>query len=91
MMPGKINTPRWFLLIVILLLLPLGQFPYLLSLCRPDSPARTFLWVYPFYALLSAYLAYICYPQRRAIAWILLIILILSHISLWMLVTTPIE
>lgn len=84
------RTPRWFLAVVIILLLPLFQFPYLLSICPQESPARTFLWIYPFYALLSGYLAYVCYPTRRAMAWILLAILLLSHISLWLLVSTPI-
>lgn len=83
------GTPRWFTVLIIVLLLPLGQFPYLLSLCPAESQARVFLWLYPFYALMSGYMAYICYPERRPIAWILLGLLVLSHISLWLLVTTP--
>lgn len=85
------NTPKWFLVLIILLMLPLFQMPYLISLCQPGATVRMFLWFYPAYALLSGYLAYICYPGRRTIAWILLILLILSHLSIWALVTTPIE
>ena len=85
------STPKWVLAVIIILMLPLFQFPFLLSLCEPGSPAHPFLWIYPFYALLSGYLAYICYPTRRAMAWILLILLTLSHISLWLMVNTPIQ
>lgn len=85
----KPSTPKWFAAIIVILLLPLGQFPYLLNLCQEGSQARVFLWIYPFYALLSGYLAYICYPQRRLIAWILLLLLIMSHLSIWWLITTP--
>lgn len=84
------RTPRWFTILTIVLLLPLLQIPFLLSMCQPESPSRTFIWIYPFYAILSAYFAMQCYPQRRAMAWILLLLLIMSHTAIWFLATTPI-
>jgi hypothetical protein len=46
------------------------------------------LWIYPFYAIVAAYLAWQCYPQRRALAWVLLSLLLLSHVAIWILCTT---
>lgn len=84
------KAPRWFAVVILVLLLPLFQMPYLLSVCPADSPARTFIWIYPFYALLSGYLAWQCYAQRRALAWILLILLLMSHTAIWFMATTPV-
>lgn len=47
------------------------------------------LWVYLFYVPVAAYLSYLCYPERRALAWILLALMVLSHIAIWLLLTTP--
>ena len=91
MLPAPTKTPRWFAAIVIVVLLPLFQFPWLLERCSSDSGARTMLWIYPFYALTAGYLAWQCYPQRRALAWLLLALLVFSHLAIWILVTTPIE
>ncbi len=89
MISHKSGTPRWFTLLAVVLVLPLFQLPLLLSRCPDSSPVRTILFIYPFYAVAAAYLAWQCYPQRKALAWILLILLILSHMATWMLVSTP--
>lgn len=85
------SVPRWFLAVVVIVLLPLLWFPYLLDVCPAESQSRTMLWIYPLYAVLSAYLSWQCYPQRRAVAWILIVLLILSHAAAWLLVTTPVQ
>lgn len=89
MMPSPPATPKWMLAVIIVTLLPVFQFPVLLSDCPPVSIVRTLLWIYPFYCLVAAYLAYQSYPQRHAIAWILIMLMVLSHVAMWMLVTTP--
>ncbi len=88
MLPAPPTTPRWFTAVAILLLLPVFQFPYLLGIVPADGPARTMLWIYPFYAIVAAYLAWQCYPQRRALAWVLLSLLLLSNVAIWILCTT---
>lgn len=90
MMPAPPSTPRWFTAMIILLMLPLFQFPFLLGRTDPGTPARVMLWVYPFYALVAGYLAWQCYPQRHALAWILLVLLVLSHASIWYLCTSTV-
>ncbi len=84
-------TPKWMTALIIVVLLPVFQFPVLLSNAPDIQTVRTLLWIYPFYCLTAAYLAYVCYPQRRVMSWILIALMILTHIAVWLLVTTPIE
>ena len=91
MMPQPPRTPRWMTALIVVLLLPVFQLPVLLANAEPDSPARTMIWIYPIYALLSGYLAWQCYPQRHATAWILLVLLLMSHVAIWMLVFSPLN
>ena len=47
--------------IILLFLLPVFSFPVLLgNIAEGDEAAKTFVWIYPFYMLLSAWL-----PSRR--------------------------
>jgi len=90
MMPQMPHTPRWMVAVIIIGTLPMLQFPMLLS-SVPDVPVvRALLWAYPFYCLVAAYLAWQCYPQRKALAWVLLALMVMSHAAVWMLVTMPV-
>lgn len=77
------KTPRWFLWVVIILMLPLLAFPWLIS--AAPSGTGMFVWFYPIYVVTSGWLAYNCYVSRREIAYILLVLMVLSHVSMWML------
>ncbi|MBQ9077209.1 MAG: hypothetical protein IJY31_05135 [Muribaculaceae bacterium] len=77
------RTPRLLIVIIILLMLPLIAFPALLS--RISEGYRTIMWCYPFYVLGSGLLASLCYPSRREVTYILLFVLVLSHLAIWML------
>lgn len=77
------KTPRWFLLVVIIAMLPLLAFPGIVA-SAPDGMGM-FVWFYPIYVLTSGWLAYNCYASRREISYILLSLMILSHVSMWML------
>lgn len=89
MMPAPPSTPRWMIAVIVIVLLPVFQFPFLLTECPDVSIVRTLLWIYPFYCLVAAFLAYQCYPERHAMSWILLALMVLSHLSVWLLVTNP--
>ncbi|MDE5838290.1 MAG: hypothetical protein K2H39_04490 [Paramuribaculum sp.] len=52
---------------------------------------RTLVWIYPFYVVVAAYLAYLCYPARRIITWILLALMVLTHVCVWLLVYSSIN
>ena len=40
-------------------------------------------WLYPVYILLSAVIAWVCYPQRRTIAWILVALIVITMAGLF--------
>lgn len=72
--------------LIVLCSLPVVTLPYLLSLAPPEGEIKTFVWLYPIYTLASAYLAYQCYARRSEITWILLFLMILSHLAIFTLV-----
>lgn len=59
--------------------LPVLAFPWLLTGDVPSGEYHTLLWLYPFYVLLSAWCAWKCYASRPALAWILVVLMWLSH------------
>lgn len=80
--------PLWIKIIIILFTLPVFSFPALLDNCPHDATAaRTLLWIYPFYMLLSAWLAWKSYPARSYVTWLLLAVMALSTVACHMLVT----
>jgi CDP-diglyceride synthetase len=80
--------PIWLTAIIIIAMLPLLAFPFMLTSTPSDSPARTLAWFYPAYLIGSAICARLCYPQRRELTWILIILMLLSDCSMWLLTTT---
>ena len=73
-------------ILIILVTLPLFTFPALLDLCPPEASAtRTLVWIYPFYMLLSAWLALKAYPSRHYITWLLIGIMLRTTIAVRML------
>lgn len=60
-------------------------FPTLLSHSVATGPERTLLWIYPGYCLVASYLAWVSYPRRPALAWVLVALMIMSHVAVWLL------
>lgn len=86
------RPPWWFIVIIIVLLLPAGQFPMLLANTPVGVPlVRTLLWCYPFYLLVAAYLAYVCFQRRPLMSWILIALMALTHIAMWLLVFSDLK
>ncbi|MCI9608254.1 MAG: hypothetical protein HFJ94_08790 [Muribaculaceae bacterium] len=87
-MIARDNTPRWVLVLLIILALPVCQLPFLLDNAPAGVPlVSTLLRIYPFYIVTAAYLAYVCYPRRALMSWILMALILLSHIAVWLLVS----
>ncbi len=84
------DTPRWFAVVVILVLLPVFQFPVLLANSPDVTAVRAMVWIYPIYVVVAAYLAWRSYAERPVLSWILLVLMVMSHVAMWLLVTTPI-
>ena len=82
--PSRPDTPKWFTLVVVIVALPALALPSLLNLCPPDF--RTMVWVYPVYVVAAALLARQCYAQRPALAWVLVVLTLLSHAAVWSMI-----
>ena len=81
------KTPLWMTVLIIVVMLPVFSFPAMLSALPPDDGAmRSITWCYPLYVLLSGYLSWQCYPQRPAMSWILIVLMIMSHAAMWMMI-----
>lgn len=78
--------PTWVKLVIIACCLPVLAFPWLLNLCPDDSPAETFLWIYPFYVALAGVCAWRSWARRKELTWVVLAVLLLTHAAMWMLV-----
>ena len=91
MMPSLPKTPHWMVAVIIIVTLPVFQFPMLLASAPDLSSVKALVCAYPFYCIVAAYLAWQCYPQRKALAWVLLALMVMSHLAMWLLVTTPLS
>ena len=86
------KTPLWMTIIILIFLLPVFSFPLLLgNIPAGDDGAKLFVWLYPFYMILSAWLAWSAFPRRSYISWILLILMGLSTAAVWTLVLHPMD
>ena len=87
-MPDR-KPPLWMTLLIIVVSLPLFSFPWLLGAIRPSAMAdavKTFVWIYPFYMLLSSWLAWRAWGRRLEVTWILLAVMVLTTAAIFMLV-----
>lgn len=82
-MTDKRKPPRYILVIVILLMLPLVAFPWILS--TTEAEYKTLVAMYPVYVFATGVLSYQCYVSRRELFYILLVLLIMSHVAIWLL------
>lgn len=86
MMPPKQRPPAWFTIVVLVMMIPiLFYIPLVIGMF--DTPGSfemdTVGFVtlfFPIYALLSGWLSYQCYPERKEISWILLGLLFIFYI-----------
>ena len=68
-------------LLLLTSLTAVGWTPHAISAMRNpalNETAMVFVVLYPIYSLLSVYLAYRCYADRREISWILIVLVWLS-------------
>lgn len=82
-MSNNIKPPRWVYWVVFIISTPVFALPWLL----PSTPEehKMLLWIYPLYVIGTAFLVIKCWTQRREMALILLILMVLSHLAVWYL------
>lgn len=79
------HTPWWFTVMTLAVAAVALVLPFTGTSAPSGGEWSFLLKLYPLYVLASGVLAWMCYPRRRAMAWILLILLLLSHGAVWML------
>ncbi|MCC8114805.1 MAG: hypothetical protein LIP03_12620 [Bacteroidales bacterium] len=83
--PDKRHAPWWMTVLILVLMSPVLAFPSMISSAGTPVP-DALLWLYPAYVLASGICAWMCFPQRPAITWIILALLLLSNAGmLWLL------
>ncbi len=80
--PLKPRRPWWFTVILIVMVFPAFGMPWMLASAPVGSMLLTLIKLYPAYLALSAVCAWLCYPQRRELAWILVALMALSSSAL---------
>ena len=83
--PLKPRRPWWLTLIIILLILPAFSTPWLLADAPGESILEMLVKWFPAFLLLAGACAWFAWPQRHDVAWILLVIMLLSDATLFML------
>ena len=81
------RVPWWLILIAVVMALPVFRTPALIAACPPEPAiVRTLVIIYPFYVGVTAWLACICWPARKTMTWILIVLMALSNLSIHFLV-----
>lgn len=81
------RPPAWFTIVILVMLLPLFSWPAVISALPADNDGNVTLIVYlfPIFAILSAWCAYRCFVTRKELSVILLAILLLAYIAVALL------
>ncbi|MDE6125907.1 MAG: hypothetical protein K2G30_03030 [Muribaculaceae bacterium] len=80
------RVPWWMWVILILCMAPGLSFPWAVQMAEhADTLARGLIWFYPCYVLCSGFLAWQCYGRRTYMTWIILALLVLSHLCFYYL------
>lgn len=88
----NIAAPKWFVLLLVLFALPLLAYPYFLSQIDMAVFAGTnadimrfMIYAMPVYVVLNQWLSYKVYADRKALAWILQVLLLMVYaFDLWL-------
>ena len=83
--PLRPRRPWWFTAILIVLVLPAFSMPWLLASAPQGSLLQMLIKWFPAFLVLSAGCAWYAYPQRRDVAWILVVMMILTTGALYMI------
>lgn len=74
-------------ILIILAALPVVSIPALISVAPDREDVKMFICIYPIYVILSTVCEWLCLTRKRQeITWILLILMLLTHVAMWVLV-----
>ncbi len=86
-MQSNSRAPWWLTLLLIIMLTPLLFFLGVSEAAPDGTPLKMLLWFYPTFCVADAVCAWLCYPQRKEVTWILIGIMALSHLGIYILWT----
>lgn len=78
-------VPLWVKIVIVLAALPVLCAPLLSAGVSPEGEALWLMRLYPAAIVLAAVCAWRAYPQRPELSWILIILMLLIHASMWVL------
>jgi hypothetical protein len=82
----RIVVPFWMKCVIILCMLPGLMFPWLGPLLASDDVMiKSLTWFYPLYIVASGCIAWQCYGRRTIMSWIILVLMLLSHLCFYYL------
>lgn len=87
------KVPVWFWIILILNTLPLLLVPTYLADIETTGYAlkKPFIWFYIPYVIIGTALTALCYKyDRKVMAWILFVLMLLTHAAMYLLIFAPI-
>lgn len=73
------RTPWWMGMIIVAAMIPALIVPFHMNGLATDPTAKYLTYFYPAYVIASGICAWLCYPQRKALAWILIVLMLMSH------------
>lgn len=84
-MDNRERAPWWVTAIIIVVMVPALVLPMAGTGVPEEGMPRYLLWFYPAYVIASGVCAYLTYPERSYLTWILLVLMVISHAAMWML------
>ncbi|MDE6809514.1 MAG: hypothetical protein K2J42_05435 [Muribaculaceae bacterium] len=79
------KVPVYVMVLIIIAALPVVLMPFILSMSSTPLPElkKIFLWIFPFYLIVAAFLSWQCYRYERTVmSWILIVIMYLTDVSI---------
>lgn len=81
------RRPLWIAIVIIAAMLPVAGYACLLATAstQTSTEIRTLMWLYPLYVLAAGLCAWICWPRRKELTWIIIVLMLLTHAAMWIL------
>lgn len=91
----KNRPPRWFVVVIVVTMLPILLYPWFWAFMQSHTIAgidnaifRPLLYLLPIYMLATGWVSCYIYAERRVVAWLLQILLLLCYVAcLWIVWT----
>lgn len=85
------RVPLWMVAIIIVAALPALLLPTFVVMAEGPVPEtkKVFLWLFPLYLVVAAYLAWQCYGQRTVMSWILVALMFMTDAAMMILMSLP--